>query len=235
MIYFIISAIYLIVNSALSRLHGSDQLQSIGKVLKGLIVGFVSVLPVVGVFLVVLNDFNFEWVGRENATNLFLMLLTVLTLTGLYALVKNTGHGQYFTLGKNPTYGNDRERIDVLIRWAEPYLSPYWYGVLGLATKGVLMGLVVGVVAPLMLITLVGGATAILPSLSFVGSCAILATIGCAVSHSVSYMIGWKLFDKGLLKHPNNATEIAEWINGFGLGLVNIMTVVAFIPYQLLF
>lgn len=104
------------------------------------------------------------------------------------AILKGTGHGQYFDLAHSPE--NKPERLDFLIRWLKPHTPAYWYDVIGLS--------VVGLAA-------VSGGLLIAPY--NLGGAVLIALGG--LCKPIGYMIGWRYF-----KIPRS-TEIGEYITGF--------------------
>lgn len=121
---------------------------------------------------------------------------------------ESTGHGRGQSL-KEPLKGSP-EKIEILISWAQKYLSVYWYKVLIISVCGIAMALG-GVVGSLLM-------GHWLAALSF-----FLAGAFSPVAYMVGYIIYPNQYGRGL-PYLNKATEIGEFFSGF----------IIFLPFLLL-
>jgi len=125
----------------------------------------------------------------------YLSIVTLLVFAATFAAVC-TGHGGWQDLGTSIKARTD-EWLEFSIKWLKPYLSPYWYDVLGMCVSGLAISLSCGIATLNPIIALSG------------------------LTKSLAYVIGWALSDafkagtdaisKWFYQNP---TQVAEALTG---------------------
>lgn len=136
---------------------------------------------------------------------LWVQILVPAVVLGCCIATKATGHGGGMDLGhskQEPGAGRSKEALEFLVFWSFDDLRRYWYDAF--------------------LLLVIGAASTLAPALAigyFNFWHGVFILLGGMLGKPVAYMIGWLLYDRGLLKKfpkaLNEGTAIGEFLTGF--------------------